>query len=201
MTQRLRIATTAVAIVVVALWVALSVVVELDGRAMEETLNEGTNGRALVLFHPSLDARFADDLSLAVAEGFQSAGFTVRRATLTSQVADRPQGLAIVAVVSNTYYWTPDLPTLRYLRRAHLDATEVIGLIGGAGSTGRSERVLNEALRRAGGQHVETRSFWLARPNDETRPDVSNREVALDRARQFALARARSVAVNLSTTP
>ncbi len=41
--------------------------------------------------------------------------------------------------------------------------------MGGAGSTGRSERMLNEALQRAGGRHAETRSFWLARPNDEAR--------------------------------
>lgn len=168
---------------VVALVVTL--IVELEADYVHEDLGRPGIARALVLYHPSRDARFSDDLSLAVARGFQRAGMAVGRATLTSETPERPEGYTIIAVVSNTYYWTPDLPTLRYLKRARLDETPVIGLMGGAGSTNRSQRVLDEALRRTGARSVETRSFWLWRPNEEARTDEPNRSVAIELAESF----------------
>jgi hypothetical protein len=109
----------------------------------------------------------------------------VERATITRSTPPHLEGYAIVAVVSNTYYWTPDLPTLRYLRRARLGGRMAIGLMGGAGSTERAERLLAESLRQTGAESVETRSFWLWRPNDEARTNESNREVAMELAELF----------------
>ena len=163
----------------------VSVIVEVEGEYRHELLGGGGKGRALVLFHPSRDAHFSDDLSLAFSEGLREAGFAVERATLTSETPSRPEGYVLIGVVSNTYYWTPDLPTLRYLKRARLEGVAVVGLIGGAGSTGRSERVLHEALRRTGARVIQTRSFWLWRPNDESRGSESNRHVALQMAKQL----------------
>lgn len=163
-----------------------SVIVQVEAGYAHEQLGGCGPARALVLYHPSRDARFGDDLSLAVARGFQDAHLSVDRATMTGDTPPSPAGYAIIAVVSNTYYWTPDRPTLRYLRRARLEGTPVIGLMAGAGSTGRAERILEEALRATGAQAVETRSFWLLRPNDESRPHESNRALATDLAQSFA---------------
>ena len=68
-----------------------------------------------------------------------------------------------------------------------LTAPVILGVVGGAGSTGRSERLLGEALNAAARGEVHTRSFWLWRPNDKQRMDVPNRGVALDLARRFAM--------------
>ncbi|MGE0157973.1 MAG: hypothetical protein AB7T31_01100 [Gemmatimonadales bacterium] len=166
--------------------VLVTVAVERESDFAHEDLGGAGPGRALVLYHPSRDARFSDELSSAVARGFRRAGLAVERATLTTRTQARADGYAIVAVVSNTYFWTPDRPTLRFLRRARFDAIPVIGLMGGAGATGRSERLLHEALGRTGALSVETRSFWLWRPNDEARAEVPNREMAVERAEAFA---------------
>jgi hypothetical protein len=175
-------------------WCVLSVVVEREGQYVFETLGVGTShARALILYHPSRDAGFSDDLSLAFAQGLQAQGVAVDRATLTSDTPADPQGYSLVAVVTNTYYWTPDLPTLHYLERAHLTQVRVVGLIGGAGSTGRAQRVLETALRQAGATAPQTRPFWLWRPNDEARPHASNRDVALDLAKQFGLESAKAL--------
>jgi hypothetical protein len=164
----------------------ITVVVEREGTYLLQTLSQGSaKGRALVLYHPSRDARFSDDLSRAFAQGLIEAGLAVDLATLTSSTPARPEGYTLIAVVSNTYYWTPDLPTLHYLRRAHLEGRTVVGLIGGAGATGRSRRVFDRALRATGGIVWQTRSFWLWRPNDETRLNEPNRQVALDLAKQL----------------
>ena len=180
----------------------LSIVVERESQYVLEALGGGSGkGRALVLYHPSRDARFSDDLSLAFAQGLMAAGFTVDRATLTSKTPPHPEGYAVIGVVSNTYYWTPDLPTLHYLRRARLDGTALVGLIGGAGSTGRAQRVLDQALRATGGTVLQTRSFWLWRPNDEARPDEANRQVALDLAKQLGIESGARALASATPTP
>lgn len=174
---------------------ALTVAVERERPfTLQKLGGPGRAGRALVLYHPSRDARFSDDLSLALAEGFKDAGFAVDRATLTSDTPTQPEGYALVGLVSNTYWWTPDLPTLRYLRRARFDGLPVVGLMGGLGATDRSERILGERLLETAPLAVRTRSYWLLRPNDETRLAESNRAVAQDLARRFGKESAEALA-------
>lgn len=167
--------------------IVVSVTVEIEGDYTLQVLGGAGKVRALILFHPSRDAHFSDDLSIALADGLKAAGFAVERATLTSKTPAEPKGYALIGVVSNTFYSTPDLPTLRYLDRARLEGIPVVGLIGGAGSTGRSQRILDEALRKTGANVIRTRSFWLWRPNDESRLNEPNRDVALQLAKQFGL--------------
>lgn len=161
--------------------------VEMEDSYTHEVLGGQGDLKALVLFHPSRDAHFSQELSLALSKGLIAAGFTVHRATLTQDTPESPKDYALIAVVSNTYWWTPDLPTLRYLARARLQGVHAIGLIGGAGSTGRSQRLLEESLRQTGAKVMGTRSFWLLRPNDETRMSEANREVARQMATQIGM--------------
>lgn len=166
--------------------VLLTVWVEREADYVLEPLAEGGDARALILYHPSRDAGFSDELTIALAAGFQAAGFSVDRATVTRETPDRWQDYDLMGVVSNTYFWMPDRPTLRYLRRARLDGIPVIGIMGGAGSTGRAERILAARLEDTGAEVIRTRSFWILRPNDETRMDEPNRSVAMDLARELA---------------
>jgi len=185
----------------------VSFIVESEGKYFHESLGGDGRQKALILFHPSRDARFSDDLSRSVSDGLRSAGFTVERATMTQDTPAHLESYAIVAVVSNTYYWTPDLPTLRYLKRARLDGVAAIGLIGGFGATARSRRILDEALRETGAKVLQTRAFWLLRPNDEQRPsneqgmDMPNRSVALQLAEQFGAESGQAVSGGVSYLP
>jgi hypothetical protein len=90
--------------------------------------------------------------------------------------------------VSNTFFWTPDLPTLRYLKRARLDGIQTVGIITGAGSTTRSQRILERSLSGSGATLIGMRALWLLRPNDEHRLTEPNRAVALQLARQLGFA-------------
>jgi hypothetical protein len=65
------------AVVLFAGVVAVSVMVEVEGENLHENLGGGGKGRALVLFHPSRDAHFSDDLSMALSEGLKAAGLAV----------------------------------------------------------------------------------------------------------------------------
>lgn len=176
-------------------------VVETEAGYKHEVLGGEGKIKALVLFHPSRDAHFSEDLSLALADGLKAAGFSVHRATLTRDTPGAPKDYALVAVVCNTFWWTPDLPTLRYLARARLDGIQAIGLIGGAGSTDRSQRMLDEALRKTGANVIRTRSFWISRPNDETRMNEPNRQVALQMAKQFGSDSGQTVLASSNKSP
>lgn len=170
--------------------VIVTVFVEREADYTLQSLSAGVEcePKALILYHPSRDAHFTDELSLAVAEGLKAAGYAVDRATLTGTTPDQPKGYRLLVVVSNTYFWTPDLPTLRYLKRARLDRLPTVGVIAGAGATSRSQRVLEESLSGSGAAVIARRPFWTARPNDEHRLTEPNRQVALQLARQLGLA-------------
>ena len=165
----------------------MTVIVEHEAKYTLESLGGAGEPRALILFHPSRDAQFTDDLSLAVGEGLRSAGYAVDRATMTALTPAQPEGYRLIVVVSNTYFWTPDLPTLRYLKRAKLDWLATLGVIGGMGSTQRAQHMLEQSLADSGARLIEVRAFWTTRPNDELRATEPNREVALQLARQLGL--------------
>jgi len=178
--MRIKRLTLAIGLILLGAVAVVSVAVERESPYVFEALGGPGVARALVLYHPSRDAHFSDDLSLAVVGGLKRAGLSVDRATLTRETPARPVGYALVAVVSNTYYSAPDLPTLHYLRRARFAGVSAIGVIGGAGSTQRSERLLGEALRNTGATVLKTQSVWLWRPNDEARMNEPNRHVAAE---------------------
>lgn len=173
--------------ILLAVAIGITAYVEAEADYRLETISGIGSPRVLVLYHPSRDAHFSDEISLAVAEGFKDAGLAVDRATMTDKTPATPQGYALVAVVSNTFWFTPDLPTLRYLGRARLQGAGAVGLMCGAGSTGRSERKLHAALEKAGAIVVTTRSYWVSRPNDEMQADQPNRELARQMARALGL--------------
>lgn len=179
-----KIAMAIVVIVVLGL-IGVTIYVEHEADYQLESLAQGGKAKALVLYHPSRDAHFSDDVSLALAEGLKSAGLSVDRATMTHTTPGTLKDYALVAVVSNTFWFTPDLPTLRYLARARLDGGVAIGLMLGSGSTERSQRLLEDALRKTGANVHGARSFWIKRPNDEARMNEDNRAVAVEMAKQF----------------
>ena len=72
--------------------------------------------------------------------------------------------------------------------------------MGGAGSTERSEKILDEALHRTNATVLATRSFWTMRPNDESRVKEPNRDVAQDLARRFGVEAANAARPEQLTT-
>ena len=166
----------------------VTIVVEREADYTLQPLGGEGDLKALILYHPSRDAHFTDDLALAIAEGLKVSGYSVDLATLTSVTPDQPEGYRLLVVVSNTYFWTPDLPTLRYLKRARLTRIPTVGVIAGAGATARSQQMLERSLRGSGATLIGMRAFWIARPNVEHRLTEPNREVALQLARQLGIA-------------
>ncbi len=90
-----------------------------------------------------------------------------------------------MAAVSNTYNWAPDKPTQLLLARAEWRGIAAIGLMAGAGTTGRAQGILEEKLQGTGARVLGVRPYWMLRPNDEARTGESNWAVAREMARKF----------------
>ncbi len=74
----------------VCVWIALTFWVQLESDAKTVDMGGAGPARALVIFHPSREAGFADALAEAVGEGMRAAGMKVERVTTTSKVPTRP---------------------------------------------------------------------------------------------------------------
>ncbi len=174
-----------IAVAVISL-IGVMIWVEREAPDQSEILARGNKGKALILYHPSRDAHFSDDLTVAMAHGFRDAGMATERRTMTSTTPAKPQGFTVVAVVSNTFFFRPDWPTMRYLERADLQGIPVIAIMAGGGSTTQSQTKLYKALKHANADLQGVKSLWTSRPNDPTKPADNNRKVAEDIARKFA---------------
>ncbi len=178
---------------VLALLVSITVYVQTESDYTTQVYADDRLKRALVLYHPSRDARFSNELSLAFTSGLLTAGFTVERATISSDTPDTITGYDIVGIVSNTYFFRPDIPTEHYLSRVDFNGVKAVGLMAGAGSTAGAARLLRKWLRRSNADLLDVSEFWILRPNNETPTNKSNWEVAMDKAYTLGVQTAASI--------
>ena len=174
--------------------VTVTIYVEREAPFHKEELARGTSGKVLILYHPSRDAQFSDELTVALARGFEDAKLSVERRTMTGSTPATAEEFDAIAVVSNTFYGQPDWPTTRYLKRARFEGIPTIGIMAGSGSTERAQVELTDGLRSAGADLRGVHSLWIARPNDPARQGEDNRRVAGSMARKFAFELGQQVA-------
>lgn len=166
---------------------AISTVVELEADPRNEILAEGNiPGRnALIIMHPSWLDGFQEELTAAFAMSLAAKGWRVERMRARSDQIPELAAFQLIVIGTNTYYWRPDLPTKRVLAQLNLESKRVVGIVSGAGSTDWAVASLRQLIVESHGEVLEVRPYWLWRPNDETRMEEPNREVAVDLARQF----------------
>lgn len=160
--------------------------VQAEAPFERETLVRTGRAKVLILYHPSRDANFADDLTESLSRGFAEDGLAVERWTITSKTPRRPEGFALIAIVSNTFFGAPDWPTQRYLDSAQLGGQDVIALIGGSGNTDRAEATLGKAISRTGARLILIRSLWTSRLNRGELNRGNHRQGAMQIARRTA---------------
>ena len=79
---------------------------------------------------------------------------------------------------ANTYNWRPDWSITNYVDEYLPEGKPVVAITLGAGSTGWSQRNFESVIKARGGNLVESYSLWLWRPNDESKQEQPNVEVA-----------------------
>jgi len=150
------------------------------------SLDAGSS-RALILYNPDPIYNLDAQLAHAFAEGLEESGWSSAVSSYETISDSVPPPYDLFVIIANTYNWAPDWPTRHFIERSSwLEGTSVVALTLGSGDTERSMRLLEEVLNSRRAQLLDSRTFWLLRPNDESRMEESNVEVARDLVRKWA---------------
>lgn len=89
---------------------------------------------------------------------------------------------------SNTYNWYPDWSISRFIEtQIDLKEKKVVAITLGTGSTSHSQKTLEILIKNKGGNLVDSKSFWLWKPNNDSKNDKTNVKKALEMAKLWAL--------------
>jgi hypothetical protein len=169
-------------------WTLLTLWVEREGNPVMEILGAPDHHpHALIVYDPdpfyNLDYRVCRTFGQVLADS----GWAVTIATVAAARNHRLPPPHVFIFCANTYNWAPDRAVSQYIRRdAPIAGKNTVAITIGSGSTERSKRLMEEQIRARNGRLIASRSFWLLRPNDETRLEEPNMEVACAQIRVWA---------------
>jgi hypothetical protein len=145
--------------------------------------NPGGIKTALILYHPGLTS-FSHDVAYAFADGLMINDWRVEIATPSTQAPSDLSRYDLLVVLTNTYAFTPDKPTMRQLERwGDLDGIETFLVTLGAGSVQESKKSLENMISASNGEIVQSLALFSMAPNEG---DRSATEIAYQTAQQLA---------------
>jgi hypothetical protein len=102
----------------------------------------------------------------------------------TKQLADSTVNLYVLC--ANTYNWAPDWAINRYVKSHSLLANKkVVAITLGGGTTARSKKLFENIIMSKNANLIDSKTFWLWRPNDESRMNEKNTKVIIDIVKQW----------------
>ncbi|MDT8781545.1 MAG: hypothetical protein IAX22_02710 [Candidatus Bathyarchaeota archaeon] len=144
--------------------------------------NPQGNKTALILYHPGLSA-FSHDVAYAFAEGLISNGWRVEITTPSIQAPTELSNYSILVVLSNTYAWSPDMPTSRHLERiGNLNQIQTVLITLGAGSAQEARQAIEDKIETSNGKIIDSMLLYSMAPNEGNKNAV---EIAKEAARQI----------------
>ncbi len=155
-----------------------------------EVLNPaGTTGTALVVYHPG-KSDFQRRVFSGFMEGLVSNGWRVGSTTPSAQTPTDLSGFDLLVLGGPTYWFTPNRPVKRYLKRlGDLEGQPTVTIITALGVGERSASILQKQVREANGDLVKALLLYKMRPNDDDNfvDGEQNQALAVEMAMQAAL--------------
>lgn len=137
---------------------------------------------ALIVYHPGITS-FSKDVAYSFAEGLVENDWRVELTTPSVESPSDLSGYNLLVVASNTYAFTPDAPTMRYLERVgDLNLTQTVLLTLGAGSAQESKQSLENMVQERNGTIIDSLLLYSMAPNED---DKSATEIAYQSAQQI----------------
>ncbi|HEY0656486.1 MAG TPA: hypothetical protein VGD65_25310 [Chryseosolibacter sp.] len=169
-------------------WTILTLWVERKGKA--ESFNFGdvsASTSILIVYDPDPFYDLDKQVCVAFAETAAAGGAYCKVSTVAAVSPSEARSYDAYVFCGNTYNWQPDWAITNFIENlADLSSKRVVVFTVGAGATQGSQRALESLVVNQGGKLIESRSLWLMRPNDESRTDESNVDVAKSMARSSA---------------
>lgn len=173
---------------ILAVWVILTIWVNAKGKSRLLTFGNTAAGRqVLIVYDPdplyNLDAKVCKTFAQGLASG--NTGITIATVAAAEKLADTVYTLYVFC--ANTYNWQPDRAISNYIKKQQrLKNRPVVAITLGAGSTAASQKTLEQLIHEKEAILVDSRHFWLMRPNDETKLKEKNVAVALSKVQDWA---------------
>ncbi|GAB3949580.1 hypothetical protein GCM10028805_26060 [Spirosoma harenae] len=167
-------------------WLILTVWVERTGpKRSWELGNPKSSHTVLIVYDPDPFYNLDEQISRSFGKALADHGFFVRIASVAA-LNQSPQPTDSYVFCANTYNWRPDWAVRDFIRKQDiLSGRPVVAITIGSGSTETSQKSLEKVVLEKKGVLLDSRSFWLSRPNDEARIDESNSKVAVSMAYQW----------------
>jgi flavorubredoxin len=174
---------------VILFWMVLTIWANNSGNQHLLTVgDEGAKYSALIVYNPDPIYNLDEQVCTAFARGLKETGFYSQVASLDYEDIDTQKEYDLIVFCANTYNWAPDWKTTEFIANyPDLVNQDVVAITLGSGSTARAKRLLDEAITKRNANLIESKEFWLLKPNDEERMEESNVDVATDMAQDLGL--------------
>lgn len=175
--------------VILILWTMLTLWVEMTSDAKTWKMGNTTSSqKALVVFDADPFYNLDEQVSKSFAEGLSETGQHVTVATVAAAEKIGTEDFELFVFCANTYNWRPDWAVSRFIKKhSELNGKNVVAITLGAGSTKASQRNFEKIILKKETNLIDSRTYWLMRPNDESRGDESNVEIANDMVKKWAM--------------
>jgi hypothetical protein len=169
-------------------WTALTLWVEQEGAAKDVELGNSENGKtALIVYDPDPFYNLDQQVCEAFGQSLADDGWKVHVATVAAAKKLRTTSVNLYVFCANTYNWSPDWALSNFIKSDTLiNSKNVVAITLGAGTTGRSQRLLESYIKSKNGNLIASNSFYLWRPNDEALAQESNVALAINLTKQWA---------------
>lgn len=170
-------------------WIALTIFVEIKGEAHSEILGKRiATQNALIIYNPDPIYNLDEEVCNSFAEGLAKHNWwvNVKTVSIASQCIDEEDDLYIFC--ANTYNFAPDRGITNFIKtHDKLNSKPVVAITLGSGPTERSKRILENIIKKNESTLLDSKTYWLLRPNDVARLEESNVTVAIEMANKFGM--------------
>lgn len=173
---------------IVIVWTLISIFVQVkSSKEKFITLNAEGKKQALIVYDPDPFYNFDEQISQAIAEGLSQHDWKTTISTVAAALKEDTENYRLYVFCSNTYNFAPDRAISDFIiNHTDLENKATVAVSLGGGSTELAHRILKQKItEQKNGQLIDDASFWLMRPNDDSRLEESNIQVALEKASKF----------------
>jgi hypothetical protein len=169
---------------ITSVWTILTLWAESTGGKKSWELGSQTSPeKILIVYDPDPFYNLDEQVSRSFGQALADNGFHVRVATVKAarELANQPFDLYVFC--ANTYNYQPDWAVTDFIKeQVALEGKSVVAITLGSGSTGTSQKALERLILKMKGNLIDSRSLWLFKPNDDSRPEESNIKVSVSMA-------------------
>jgi hypothetical protein len=174
--------------VIAVLWIILTLWAERQGSKRFQKIRNNSKGlAAVIVYDPDPFYNFDQQVCEVFGNVLADSGWSVTISTVAAAKQLSDSGVGLYVFCSNTYNWAPDWAITQYIKNHSLLVDKkVVAITLGGGSTARSKEIFENIIKNKKANLIDSKTFWLWRPNDESRMNEKNTEVVIDMVKKWA---------------